>query len=196
MTIQLFECQPLNASISSKQCEANKKRMFACETCQGLGMPVTIDQPTKPKETHNMARPAIKPIPGLKKGDRFTCPDCNKDRAYESNGVCKQCRAKQKSGAKNSQALQKMPLPAQVMEPVEVAEEMPVDDLPAEFGKVENAAGDKVAFGVDPLILANIRRTLAELEQHMVVDLSGVPYFEALDYLQDIRRGMARQVAV
>lgn len=138
-----------------------------------------------------MGRLPIKRISGLKKGDRFTCPDCGKVKSYESNGVCKACREKQKTWVRD--VADESPVNEVAMEPAEDA--ALVDSLPADFGKVENAAEEKAAFGVDPLILANIRRTLAELEQYMVVDLSGVPFFEAMDYLQDIRKGMAREVA-
>jgi hypothetical protein len=239
MTINLFRCEPLNASITPKQCKANQQRgVFACEKCKGnLGLPVQLTE-IKREEIKDMARPKINATATHKKGDRFICPGCNKERAYSSRNLCEVCakadRKKQlvfTEQPKNSQTVQKMPLSAVMPEPEpnttcpkcgepyhaqgcnecpkcghewnegweeddRTAEESEPVEVPQDFGKVTNVAGEKAGFGVDPLVLANVRRTLAELEQRILIDLSNVGYFESLDYLQDIRHGMARAVLV
>lgn len=106
--------------------------------------------------------------------------NCNKDRAYESNGVCKQCRAKQKSGTKKSWSPAEPSDPAPALEPVEVADEPIVNDLPEGFGKVHNAAGDAVPFGVAPHVLEAIRCLLSGVERRLLVAVSGMPDDEAI----------------
>ena len=190
MTINLLECKPLNASITPKQCKANQQRgVWACEKCKGdLGMPVQL-QPIKEKE--DMTRPAIKSIPGVKKGDKFDCPECGrKNVAYESKGKCGQCntweRLNRKSEKKteqpnNSQTLQKMPLSAVVepeqentWEPEELSDPSPVDSVPANFGKVTNGDGKLVSFGVDELIWHALGDAWNTKKNEWMVELSGV----------------------
>jgi hypothetical protein len=188
-SIQLFECTPLNASITPAQCTANKKRgVFACDKCAGLGMPVQL-QPIR--EVKDMGRPAI--IRDIKKGDRFDCPGCGRTRVvYESKGRCAQCNTRERLRRLDTE--QPAGTEDTAWQPEQLSDPAPVDALPVDFGKIENVTGEKVPFGVDPLVLANIQRTLAELEQRIIVDLSGVGFFEAMDYLQNIRHGMAREV--
>jgi hypothetical protein len=112
----------------------------------------------------------------------YTCLSCGKDYFAQVCNECPFC---------GFDHVELVPVPVTI--PAAVYPDLDAE-VSANFGKVTNAEGDQVSFGVDPLVLANIRRTLKELEQHMVVDLSGVGFFQALDYLQNVRHGMAREV--
>lgn len=177
--INLFRCEPLNASITPKQCQANKQRdVFACDKCEGLGMPVQL-QPIK--ETKDMARPAIKPILGIKKGDYFDCPGCGKHLKYESGGLCGGCNQKRRmekkqtdAPANNAQETHEQHT-VDVWEPIEqLSDPAPADSVPANFGKVKNGDGELVSFGVDELIWQALEDAWAAKKHEWMVDLSGV----------------------
>lgn len=127
-------------------------------------MPVAID---KPKQ--------------LRKGDKFTCPECKRENAtYESGGLCGVCngkRRKQRLAAKADQLFGKPVVKPAVVYP---DLEETVKSLPDTFVKVKNAAGEAVPFGVAPHVLEAIRCLLSGAERRLLVAVSGMPDDEAI----------------
>jgi hypothetical protein len=149
-----------------------------------------------------------KTVSGVKKGDKFICPECNKMRVYESNGKCGSCNHRARLALKLRSGVvpvsAKKPAPKNPVAtdhepdyfgsgvlptgPVVKASAEYTDlntdvvSVSASFGKVTNAVGDKAAFGVDPVIVMALRDAWAEVEQSWLIDLSGVKPGTAICY--------------
>lgn len=156
--LELFRCEPLNAMITKETCERNRARkenpylnqtrILSCVGCAGVDDSIS--------EVVDMAK-----VYGLRKGDRFTCPGCGKDRVYEAKGLCAACNRKGKAD------------PAAV-------------EVSATFGKVTNADADQVSFGVESWtlqVIESLDQLWADKRAQFLCDLSGLPVKRQLECL-------------
>ncbi|MGE0919461.1 hypothetical protein [Trichlorobacter lovleyi] len=126
----------------------------------------------------------------LRKGDKFRCPVCKRDNAiYEADGVCGVCttaiRKKKRSSAGTSsvKADHKPALPAgPVVKPSAEYPDLSSDaaEVKKGFGKVNNADGESVSFGVDPLVHMALRDAWYQVERKALESLSGLAPASAL----------------
>lgn len=171
--IELYRCERMHASISKAQCDANRNGIrtakvfrapcLSCSDCPGLGDPVEMQIK---KEVEDMARQKVSEF---KKGDKFICPGCGKEKIYEAGGFCGVCNKQKRKANKITAPTPPSETPVQV-------NEHPVDNaaLPDAFGKVTNGDGDLVQFGVDPLILQALDDAWMQKRTDWLVELSGV----------------------
>lgn len=126
----------------------------------------------------------------LRKGDKFRCPGCNRDDAiFEANGLCGVCttalRKKKNAaaGASSVKPKQKPSFPTgSVVKPSAEYPDLDSDVAAVKegFGKVPNAEGDLVRFGVDPMVHMALRDAWYEVERKALESLSGLPPASAL----------------
>lgn len=126
----------------------------------------------------------------LRKGDKFRCPVCKRDNAiYEADGICGVCttaqrKKKRSSAGASSVTTERAPcLPTgPVSKPSAVYPDLDADvaEVSASFGKVDNADGESVSFGVDPLVHMALRDAWYEVERKALEALSGLAPASAL----------------
>ena len=132
-----------------------------------------VDEVVKPVEVIEMAK---KTEPKrLRKGDKFTCPECKRDNAtYESGGLCGVCNAKRRKERLAAKAAE-LPNGPVVIPPAEYPDlDADAAEVSAGFGQVTNADGDQASFGVDPFVHMALRDAWYEVERKALVSLSGL----------------------
>lgn len=150
----------LSARVSPGDAKCLQYRKSGSESCRGC-----VDfVPMKAQEVVEVSRPKSE----FKKGDKFTCPGCNKVRSYEAKGLCAACNRSQKGAV----LLPTGPVFKPSVEYVDL--ESDAAEVSESFGKVTNADGEETTFGVDPLILMALRDAWCDLEARAAVKLSGL----------------------
>lgn len=194
--IELFDCERLLARISAATCEANRKRsgfqqIFACQGCPGLGQ-----KSVEITEIEVMAKP----------GKAGKCVVCKRSGlVLNGRGECGRCVYRSRNGKDPvTNMLIKVSTGPAAEEPDALPEtkghyghedgcdcavcedvnhcspKEPVAGVPASLGKVVNAEGLSVPFGVDGLVLQAIRESWAEAEARLLPQLSGLKPSAAL----------------
>lgn len=161
--MELFRCERMQANISLRQCEINRKGKltgpgkapikpcFACEGCPGLGEITNIN-------TEEIMAKFCK------------TPECSKQ--VTRMGLCWGCL---KKAGINPQTGDPLPVPAPVADPVSDGavdlQPPPADSFP---GTVTNADDQQVPFGVDAVIYLALREAWQEKEREWLCELSGL----------------------
>jgi hypothetical protein len=146
--MELFECERLQARISPATCETNRKRTghYQIFACQGCpGLGQKIDD----KEVSDMAQ-------------RCSVAGCDKTVQHKCAGMCK---------SHYREYLEAMAAERDAVTSETLAQ---TDARPQSFGKVTNAEGASVSFGVDGLVLQAVREARAEAEARLLPQLSGL----------------------
>jgi hypothetical protein len=154
-------------------------RRSANDTCRGClefaaAVVESVDEGIRPVEVIEMAKKAGPKR--LRKGDKFTCPECKRDNAaYESGGLCGVCNAKRRKEKLAAKAAELPTGPVSIPSAVYPDLDADAAEVSACFGKVTNAdSGAVSSVAVDDLLLQLIDYVLRDVRRVLLVEVSGM----------------------